>query len=141
MSPNGQSYILSTNAQSLANYPHARKANGFLFISGISSRRLDNTWEGVNKLPDGSMHLDIKSQTRGVINNLDAILRATGASLANVLDLTVFLIDMKYYDEFNSVYNEFFNAEHGPTRTTVAVKQLPNPNLLIEIKAVALANE
>jgi 2-aminomuconate deaminase len=51
----------------------------------------------------------------------------------------VFLVDMKDYAEFNAVYNEFFSAATGPTRTTVAVKQLPNPRLLIEIKAVAYA--
>ena len=67
------------------------------------------------------------------------ILEQTGASLANVVDLTVFLVDMENYAEFNQVYNEYFDQSTGPTRTTVAVKQLPNPRLLIEIKATALA--
>jgi 2-aminomuconate deaminase len=69
------------------------------------------------------------------------ILKEAKSSLENVVDLTVFLVDMVHYDEFNQVYNEYFDAETGPTRTTVAVKQLPNPRLLIEIKAIALANE
>jgi 2-aminomuconate deaminase len=62
--------------------------------------------------------------------------------LEHLVDLTVFLVDMADYDGFNEVYNQYFDAVSGPTRTTVAVKQLPckPPNrLLIEIKAVALA--
>jgi 2-aminomuconate deaminase len=55
------------------------------------------------------------------------------------VDLTVFLVDMQHYNEFNQVYNQYFDQKTGPTRTTVAVKQLPNPRLLIEIKATALA--
>ncbi|KAH6574122.1 hypothetical protein BASA50_010066 [Batrachochytrium salamandrivorans] len=93
----------------------------------------------VEKLPSGEYKLDIGAQTRGVISNLAVILKAAGCSLKNVIDITVFLVDMSDYAEFNKVYNEFFQAETGPSRTTVAVKQLPNPNLLIEIKAVALA--
>ncbi|KAL2919467.1 hypothetical protein HK105_201113 [Polyrhizophydium stewartii] len=141
MAANGQAFILGDKAQSLANYPHARKAGGFIFVSGISSRRLDNTWEGVSveELPDGTFKLDIRAQTRAVITNIRAILNAAGAGLEHVVDLTVFLSDMEHYAEYNKVYNEFFDAETGPTRTTVAVKQLPNPRLLIEIKAVALA--
>ena len=53
------------------------------------------------------------------------------------MDLTVFLIDMRDYGAFNKVYNEFFDAKTGPARTTMAVKELPSPKLLIEIKAVA----
>ena len=62
-----------------------------------------------------------------------------GADLSNLIDLIVFLVDMKDYAGFNEVYNQYFKAETGPARTTVAVHQLPNPNLLIEIKATALA--
>eukprot|EP00842_Homolaphlyctis_polyrhiza_P002517 jgi/Hompol1/3266/HPOL_003173-RA len=136
---NGQPVIVRTAAQSLANYPHARKAGGFIFVSGISSRRFDNTWEGVVENADGTFVLDIKAQTRAVLNNIKTILEHAGAGLENLVDLTVFLVDMRDYNDFNSVYNEFLDAETGPSRTTVAVKQLPNPRLLIEIKAVALA--
>jgi 2-aminomuconate deaminase len=65
------------------------------------------------------------------------ILKAAGGTLKNLLDITVFLVDMKDYAAFNIVYNKYFDAQTGPTRTTVAVKELPNPRLLIEIKAVA----
>ncbi|CAG8467746.1 8312_t:CDS:2 [Paraglomus occultum] len=137
---NGQAVILKDRAQALAHYPHARIAGGFIFVSGISSRRLDNTYEGVIERPDGTLDLDIRAQTRAVIVNISAILDSVGASLKNIIDLTVFLIDMKDYAAFNEVYNEFFSAETGPSRTTVAVKELPSPKLLIEIKAIALAS-
>ncbi|TPX77977.1 hypothetical protein CcCBS67573_g00720 [Chytriomyces confervae] len=138
--PNGTPFLLKDRAGGLANYPHARKAGGLIFVSGISSRRADNTWEGVTNNPDGTWTLDIKAQTRAVIQNIRVILQAAGADLENLVDLTVFLVDMQNYSEFNEVYNEFFPVpEQGPSRTTVAVKQLPNPRLLIEIKATALA--
>ena len=66
------------------------------------------------------------------------VLAAARADLSNVVDLTVFLTDMSHYGAMNAVYNQYFNAESGPTRTCVAVRELPNPNLLIEIKAVAV---
>ncbi|KAI9348274.1 Endoribonuclease L-PSP/chorismate mutase-like protein [Zopfochytrium polystomum] len=139
-SVNGESFLLADRAGGLANYPHARRAGGMIFVSGISSRRPDNTWEGVKENPDGTWELDIAAQTRAVIQNIEAILKAAGAGLEHLVDLTVFLVDMKDYAKFNEVYNTFFpEPTRGPTRTTVAVKQLPNPRLLIEIKAVALA--
>ena len=73
-----------------------------------------------------------------MIKNIESILKSLGRDLKYVVDLTVFLVDMKDYEEFNQVYNLYFDAVSGPTRTTVAVKQLPNPRLLIEIKAVCL---
>ena len=137
---NGTGFVLESRAPGLANYPHARVAGGFIFVSGISSRNPDNqSWEGVIERADGTFELSIKDQTRAVINNISSILKHAGASLKNVVDLTVFLVDMEDYNEFNQVYNEFFDQQTGPTRTTVAVKQLPNPRLLIEIKATALA--
>ncbi|KAI9143008.1 Endoribonuclease L-PSP/chorismate mutase-like protein [Paraphysoderma sedebokerense] len=138
-SVNGQSFILKDRAPGLAAYPHARKVNGLLYISGISSRRLDGTYEGVTETSDGKMKLDIRAQTKAVIENIQSILKeSVGAGLEHVVDLTVFLVDMNDYKDFNEVYNQYFKAETGPTRTTVAVKQLPSPKLLIEIKAVAV---
>jgi len=138
MSSKTHNYVLEDRAGALAHYPHMKKAGGFLFISGISSRRKDNTYEGVTVNSDNTVTLDIKAQTRGVIENIRAILKAGGADLQDLVDLTVFLVDMKDYAAFNEVYNEYFQADTGPTRTTVAVKQLPGVHLLIEIKAVAL---
>ncbi|RUS14213.1 Endoribonuclease L-PSP/chorismate mutase-like protein [Endogone sp. FLAS-F59071] len=99
-SPNGQPLILKQKAQALAHYPHARIAGGFIFVSGISSRRLDNTYEGVIESPSGLI-LDIRAQTKAVLENINEILQAAGASLKNVVDLTVFLVDMEDYGAFN----------------------------------------
>jgi len=136
---NGTSYILGDRAQALANYPHARRAGDFIYVSGVSSRRLDNSHIGVTVHPDGRVELDIREQTRAVIENIRVILNAAGADLENIVDMLVMLVDMKDYGGMNEVYNEYFDAETGPVRTTCAVHQLPHPNLLIEIKAVALA--
>lgn len=132
-----KAYILKNRAGTLANYPHAREADGLIFVSGVSSRRPDNSHVGVTIHEDGRVEKDIRKQTRAVIENIGAILEAAGATLGDLVDLTVFLIDMQDYAGMNEVYNEYFDAAHGPARTTVAVHQLPHPNLLIEIKAVA----
>lgn len=132
-----RSIIVEGRAGALANYPHAKKVGPFLYVSGISSRRPDNSHEGVKIHEDGTVEKDCALQTRAVIKNIEAILQSAGAELSDLVDVTVFLVDMKDYAAFNSVYNEFFDAETGPARTTVAVKELPHPNLLIEIKALA----
>ena len=130
-------FVLEDRAGALANYPHARSAGDLLFVSGVSSRRADNTHVGVTIDDDGGVEKDIRAQTRAVIENIEVILGAAGATLGDLIDVTVFLVDMEDYAGMNEVYNEFFNAEKGPARTTVAVHQLPHPNLLIEIKSVA----
>lgn len=130
--------ILDGHAGALANYPHARRVGDLLFVSGCSSRRADNTHEGVTIESDGSATLDVAAQTRGVIRNIEKVVNAAGGSLADVVDLTTFLVNMRDYPGYNEAYNEFFDAETGPSRTTVAVAQLPHPHLLIEIKAIAV---
>ena len=137
MPPQDSAIILPHHAQALASYPHARRAGPFLYVSGTSSRRPDHTHEGVEIDADGSVLCDIKAQTRATIRNIEKILHHAGAELSDVVDLTTFLIDMRYFKGYNAAYNEFFDAQHGPARTTVAVHQLPHPNLLIEIKAIA----
>jgi len=136
--PNGEAFILGNAAKAKANYPHLRRTNGMLYVSGASSRRSDNTYRGATLQADGTYALDIAEQTRGVIENIRHILSVAGANLSHVVDVTCFLTDMKYYAEFNKVYNEYFNIESGPTRTTVAVKELPGPLIILEIKALAV---
>ena len=108
-------------------FPHVRIAGGFAFISGTSSRRPDDTIEGTG---------DIRAQTRAVIANLAAILAAAGASLGDIVQVTTYLTDMADFGGYNEVYGEHFD-ESGPARTTVAVRELPHPDLLIEIAAIA----
>ena len=129
--------VLSDKAQPLGNYPHVKRVGDFIYVSGTSSRRPDNTHEGVEISPDGSVTLDIKKQTRAVLKNIEGLLNSMDADLSHVIDITSFLVDMKDFQGYNEVYGEFFNKETGPSRTTVAVHQLPHPNLLIEIKAIA----
>jgi len=69
-----QSYILEDRAGALANYPHARRAGDYIYVSGVSSRRMDNTHAGVTIHPDGRVELDIRAQTRAVIENIGVIL-------------------------------------------------------------------
>jgi 2-aminomuconate deaminase len=130
-------YKVEELAQPLANYPHAKRVGDLIFVSGVSSRRQDNTHRGVTIDDDGNTELDIAEQARGVLDNIDRILGEANASIDDVVDVTVFLVDMDDYGGFNDVYNEYFDAETGPTRTTVAVAELPHPNLLVELKVVA----
>ena len=128
--------ILAGKAKPLGAYPHVKRVGDFIFISGTSSRRADNSIEGV-ALVDGVQQYDIRKQTRAVIENLRDYLAEENATLDNVVDVTTFLIDMEDFAGYNEVYGEFFQGQSGPARTTVAVHQLPHPDLRIEIKAMA----
>jgi len=111
-------------------YPHARRVGDFLFLSGIGPRK-PGTGEvqGMN---------DIEVQTRACIENVRAILEEAGSSLEKVLDVTVYLTDMKRdFERFNKIYGDFFGTIQ-PTRTTVGVDSLPTP-ICIELKIIASA--
>jgi len=136
-SVNGIGFVMGGRAKALASYPHLREFNGQLFVSGTSSRRPDNTHIGATRLNDGSWHLDIRKQTRAVLENIRVILGTAGAGLQHLLAVTVFLVKFDDYQGMNEVYDEYFDGETGPTRTTVAVARLPHPNLLIEIQCTA----
>ncbi len=130
------SKVIGDKAQPLGNYPHVKRVGDFIYVSGTSSRRNDNTHVGATLQNDGSFSLNIEEQTKAVIDNIDALLKSMDASINDVIDITTFLVDMKDFKAYNKVYGQYFDFS-GPTRTTVAVHQLPHPNLLIEIKAVA----
>lgn len=117
-------------------YPHFRRAGDFIFVSGTSSRRCDDSIAGADVDADGTTILDIRTQTRAVLENVRDILHGAGAGLEDVVELSTFLVSMSDFAGYNEVYGEFFEHD-GPARTTVAVHQLPHPHLLIEIKAVA----
>lgn len=117
-------------------FPHLRIAGEYVYVSGTSARRPDNTIAGAAVDPMGTMALDIREQTRAVIENIREILRDAGAGLADLVQLTVYLVSMNDFGGYNDVYAEYFD-ESGPARTTVAVHQLPHPHLLIEIQALA----
>ncbi|MCW5254136.1 RidA family protein [Streptomyces sp. SHP 1-2] len=117
-------------------FPHVRRAGDLLFISGTSSRRPDNSIVGAESDAMGTTRLDIREQTRAVITNIADLLAAAGADLSDLVQVTSYLVNMNDFGGYNEVYGAFFD-ESGPTRTTVAVHQLPHPHLLIEIQAVA----
>nr|WP_315596887.1 RidA family protein [uncultured Cupriavidus sp.] len=136
MQANSASSVVAGKATPRGTFPHVRRAGDFLFVSGTSSRRADNSFEGVEVDAMGTTVLDIRQQTRAVIENIRDILRSVGADLEDVVEITSFLVDMNDFGGYNAVYGEYFGYD-GPTRTTVAVHQLPHPHLRIEIKAIA----
>ena len=119
-------------------YPHTKRVGDFIFVSGTSSRRTDNTIAGVEIIDEmGTKRLNIEAQTRAVLDNIASNLEKEGATLADVVDVTTFLVNMNDFAGYNKAYAEFFDKETGPTRTTVAVHQLPHPDLVVEIKVMA----
>jgi 2-aminomuconate deaminase len=131
-----ESKVVPGKAQPRGNFPHIKRAGDYLFISGTSSRRADNTIAGAEADALGATQLDIRAQTRAVIHNISDILSSVGAKLSDVVEISTYLVNMNDFAGYNEVYNEYF-TENGPARTTVAVHQLPHPHLLIEIKAIA----
>ena len=135
-----ESKVLEGRAKPRGKYPHIKRAGDFLFVSGTSSRRADNTIAGAEADAMGTTRLDIQAQTRAVIENVREILASAGATLKDVVEITTYLVNMNDFAGYNAVYAEFFDYD-GPARTTVAVHQLPHPHLLIEIRAVAYKPE
>jgi len=119
-------------------YPHVKVVGDFIFVSGTSSRRPDNSIAGVDIIDEmGTKYLNSETQTREVLNNIDQNLQKVGASIKDVVDVYTFLVNMNDFAGYNKAYAEFFDKETGPTRTTVAVHQLPHPDLVVEIKVTA----
>lgn len=121
-----ESHVVAGKASPLGGYPHVKVSGDMAFVSGTSARRPDGTIAGA----------DIRTQTRAVISNLSDVLAAVGATLDDLVSVTTYLVDMGDFAGYNDVYGEFFDAS-GPARTTVAVHELPRPDLLIEMQAIA----
>lgn len=130
------SATLAARAQPLGKYPHYKTMGDSIYLSGISARLPDGSIAGTTRHADGSVTRDIEVQTRVVIENVRATLAEAGATLADCIDILVFLTDMKDFPKYNAVYGEYFDAG-GPTRTTVAVSELPRPDMIVEMKVVA----
>jgi 2-aminomuconate deaminase len=130
------SKVVEGKARPRGKYPHVKRAGDFLFVSGTSARRADDTIAGAEAGATGTILLDIRLQTRAVIENIRDILQSAGAQLQDVVEISTYLVSMSDFAGYNEVYGEFFGYD-GPARTTVAVHQLPHPHLLIEIRAMA----
>jgi len=129
--------VVAGQARPRGRFPHVRVAGGFAFVSGTSARRPDNTIPGAEVDELGTVRLDIRVQTRAVIENIAGILREVGAGLEDLVQVTTYLVSMNDFGGYNEVWAEYFD-ENGPSRTTVAVHQLPHPHLLVEMQAVAV---
>lgn len=127
-------------AEPVGPYPHARRAGGLLFLSGIGPRQRGSTEiPGVTLDAEGAVVAhDIEVQCRACFANAQAILDAAGSSWDRIVDVTVFLTDMGDFERMNRVWAEHFVNER-PTRTTVEVSRLPTP-IAIELKVIAEAD-
>jgi 2-aminomuconate deaminase len=137
---NVESKVIEGKAKPRGKYPHVKRAGDFLFVSGTSARRGDDTIAGAEVDKVGTADLDIREQTKAVIENLRDILGSVGAQLEDVVEVTTYLVNMNDFSGYNEVYGKYFGND-GPARTTVAVHQLPHPHLLIEIRAMAYKPE
>lgn len=134
------SQVVEGKAKPRGKYPHVKRAGDFLIVSGTSARRADNSIAGAQVDAMGSTNLDIREQTRAVIENVRDILQTQNASLKDVVEVTSYLVSMNDFAGYNEIYGKYFGYD-GPARTTVAVHQLPHPHLLIEMRAVAYKPE
>lgn len=123
-------------------YPHARRVGNLLFLSGIGPRDPEtNGVPGLERSPTGTYTaFDFSAQCHSVFRNVRAVLEACGASWEDLVDVTVFLTDMKRdFHTFNKIYAEYFTANQ-PCRTTVGIDSLPTP-IAIELKCIAVLND
>lgn len=139
MSENKKNIINSEQApEPVGLYPHARRVGNLLFLSGVGPRE-----KGTKKIPGVELDengeiisYDIEAQCRSVFKNVKLILESAGSSWEKIVDVTVFLTNMKDdFGTYNKIYAEYF-AENQPCRTTVEINKLPTP-IAIELKVIA----
>ena len=123
-------------------YPHARRVGNLLFLSGIGPR--DPQTDGVPGLVQSKSgnytEFDFAAQCRSVFDNVRLVLEASGAKWENLVDVTVFLTDMKRdFHTYNAIYAEYFK-DNMPCRTTVGIDSLPTP-ITIELKCIAVIED
>ena len=125
-------------AKPLGTYPHARRAGNLLFLSGIGPRNAkDNSIPGLQLDAEGNIiKYDIEAECHSVFANVKAVLEASGSSWNKIIDVTVFLTNMKKdFPTYNKIYADYFTSVQA-CRTTVEVKSLPSP-IAIELKVIA----
>ncbi len=133
------SKIESQNApEPVGLYPHARRVGNLLFLSGVGPReRNKKRIPGVELDDRGKIiSYDIEAQCHSVFKNVQIILEDSGSSWDKLVDITVFLTNMRDdFEKYNQIYSEYFN-EYQPCRTTVEISSLPTP-IAIELKCIA----
>jgi len=138
-------HLLSSRApKPVGLYPHARRVGNLLFLSGIGPREPGedgtrvpgNVFDAAGNL----VQYDIAAQCHSVFRNVRAVLEDAGSSWENIVDVTVFLTNMKDdFATYNRIYAEYF-ASNRPARTTVEVSRLPTP-IAIELKVIAVMKQ
>ncbi|MBK7763921.1 MAG: RidA family protein [Bacteroidetes bacterium] len=134
------SEIISTSKapQAVGAYPHARKVGNLLFLSGIGPRTaVTNEIPGLSLDKNGNfLSFDFEAQCRNVFDNVRIVLEESGSKWENLVDVTVFLVNMKRdFHTYNRLYAEYFK-DAQPCRTTVEINSLPTP-IAIELKCIA----
>jgi 2-aminomuconate deaminase len=134
------SEIINTDKASspLGAYPHARRVGNLLFLSGIGPRDpKNNSIPGLELDKDGNIvKYDIEKECHAVFANVKAVLEASGSSWEKIVDVTVFLTNMKKdFTIYNKIYGEYFK-EVQACRTTIEIKSMPTP-IAIELKVIA----
>ncbi len=137
-----QSFQSDKAPEPVGSYPHAKVAGPFLYLSGVGPRaRNSSDIPGVRLDEHGEIiSYNIEEQCHSVFSNVRNILEASGAKWEDLIDVTVFLTNMKQdFKTFNRIYAEYFR-DHQPCRTTVEVNALPTP-IAIELKCIAYLGE
>jgi 2-aminomuconate deaminase len=131
--------IISTSKapQAVGAYPHARRVGNLLFLSGIGPRTVTNEIPGLTLDKNGNfISFDFEAQCRNVFDNVRIVLEESGSKWENLVDVTVFLVNMKRdFQTYNKLYAEYFQTAQ-PCRTTVEINSLPTP-IAIELKCIA----
>jgi 2-aminomuconate deaminase len=140
-----QSFESKRAAEPVGAFPHAKRVGDFLFLSGIGPRvRGSKEIPGVTLDSNGNIaSYDIETQCRAVFENVRLVLEDAGANWNAIVDVTVFLTNMKKdFPIYNKLYAEYFAGEGrpNPTRTTIEVTALPTP-IVIELKVIAHVRE
>ena len=135
---NGEKFNSDRAPRAIGLYPHARKVGDLLFLSGVGPRKAGQTEiPGVTLNANGEIeNYDIEAQCHSVFANIKYILEDSGSSWEKIVDVQVFLTNMKDdFNPYNKIYAEYFK-DNQPCRTTIEIKSLPTP-IAIELKIIA----
>ncbi|EFX01187.1 L-psp endoribonuclease family protein [Grosmannia clavigera kw1407] len=148
MAPNGEAYIVNPSGPEPASiFANARLSptgtHRTIYIAGTACVKPDGTWPGVTENADGSLTLDVRKQTAAVLENIDAVVKAaTGGKggVQNLIDTVVYVVNMKRdYAGMNEEWNKVFPTRSvAPARATIGINELPDPRMVVEVKAVAV---
>lgn len=130
------SYTVPGKARTRGSYPHVKRAENLVFVSGTSSRRTDDSFAGATVLPDGSIHHDTYEQTRETMLNVADILGSLALAPSDIVNIEAFLVKIEEEDQFRSALAATF-GDKLPAVTAIAAKALPHPHQAVMVKAVA----